>query len=57
MSMTALGARGDVLGGLHVVGFQNDVGLEIAALKEPVLNGADAVAFRHADEFFAHRVS
>ena len=51
-----IGARGDVLGGLHVVGFQNDVGLEIAALKEPVLNGADAVAFCHADEFFAHRV-
>ena len=48
--------RGDVFAGFHVIGFQNDVGFEVIALKKPVLNGADAVAFGHADKFLAHRV-
>ena len=40
----------------HVGGFKDDGGFDAVAFKEPVLNGADAVSFRHADEAFADGV-
>ena len=51
-----VGAGGDVLARLHVGGFKDDGGFDAVAFKEPVLDGADAVSFRHADEAFADGV-